>query len=74
MTKLHLIAQEEWNPLTLYAGGEGDTSATAEFTDEELADLVRVQREFQEWQRKIAERFKYEYPFHPNDFVLYEQS
>ena len=36
---------------------KGYNDHTVEFTDEELADLKRVETEFAAWQDKIRERF-----------------
>lgn len=50
---------DEWYPVLSLREEfyDWDKQPPAEFTEEELADLCRVGREFKAWQKKIAERF-----------------
>jgi hypothetical protein len=52
--------EEEWYPVLMLVGREmwpGCYGQPREFTDDEIADLRRVEKEFNEWQKKIGERF-----------------
>lgn len=51
------LGYEEWFPIQILAPSDGANGYLAEFSDEELADLQRVGREFEAWQDKISKRF-----------------
>ena len=47
----------EWYPVFELDDEPPEDCRPVEFTDAELADLKRVEDEFNAWQRKIAKRF-----------------
>jgi len=53
------VDQEEWYPVFTLKDKEiwpGCFGQPVEFTDDEIADYLRVQKEFDAWQKKIGER------------------
>jgi hypothetical protein len=50
------LCYTEWYPV--YSLRVDGGTESREFTEEELADLARVEREFQVWQHKLVERFE----------------
>jgi hypothetical protein len=56
MSKAWTLGCDEWYPV-LSLDHYGHFGGEAEFTDEEIAELRALETKFNEWQRKIAERF-----------------
>jgi len=68
-------SHEEWWPVIRLNKDSDEENffgvAKAEFTDEELSEIHQLERDFEKWQIKMAERFGVEPP--TEDFVLDEQ-
>lgn len=64
MPKKYLMA-DEWYPVCTLID-EDASNGQAEFTEDELADIRRIDREWNDWQSKIRERFKIQR--YANDF------
>ncbi len=50
------VAPDEWWPVLSVEDHTSIYDDWAEFTSEEIADLLRVEREFNAWQARLAER------------------
>ena len=62
----------EWYPVlqvNRYRQGNPNKDKEAEFTDDEIADLLELEAAFNGWQRRIAERFGLPLD-HPTQFEL----
>jgi hypothetical protein len=69
------FSHDEWWPvITLAADGGTNFFEVdrAEFTEEELAEIHQLERDFDKWQIKMAERFKVEVPS-SGQFLLDDQ-
>jgi hypothetical protein len=61
MAKTWLLHPDEWYPvlqLNRYREGNPNRAEEAEFTDAEIAELRELETKFNEWQHKIAKRYK----------------